>query len=109
MWFQFPIGFTNRTRTQAIVLRTQITFAAGGRVDERLLHVELESPRALTVQSVRVERRASQPPPDGQVADAAPATQFTVTYCVFEKGCFRLLVTYNNEHVQNSPFLCKIC
>ena len=90
-------------------MNTQITFAAGGRVDERLLHVELESPRSQAVQSVRVERKTPQPPPDGQVADAAPATQFTVTYRVFEKGCFRLLVTYNDVHVQNSPFLCKIC
>ena len=78
-------------------------------MDERLLHVELESPRAQAVQSVRVERSAPQLPPDAQVVDAAPATQFTVTYRVFEKGCFRLLVTYNNVHVQNSPFLCKIC
>lgn len=81
----------------------QITFAAGVRVDERLLHVALESPRAQAVQSVRVAR-------GGEVrgADAASET-FTVTYRVFDKGCYRLLVTYNNVHVQNSPYLCKIC
>ena len=91
------------------MLRTQITFAAVGRVDERLLLVELESPRAQAVQSVRVERSAPPPPPEGQVADPAPVTQFKVTYRVFEKGFFRLLITYNNVHVQNSPFLCKNC
>lgn len=91
-----------------------MTFAAGVRVDERLLHVELESPRAQAVQSVRVARSAQPPTKEGQGTDAGPApapvaTQFTVTYRVFEKGCYRLLVTYNNIHVQNSPFLCKIC
>ncbi len=70
-------------------------------MDERLLRVEIESARPQAVQSVRVV--------PVRVDEEIGGTRFDATYRVFDKGCYRLLVTYNNVHVQHSPFLCKIC